>query len=766
MAGVTDEDPYRWLENVDGPQALEWVRQRSARTVAGLGGAPGFVALRDGIRQVLDAQDRIPFTSWRGEYLYNLWKDREHPRGLWRRTTLEEYRGREPRWQVLLDVDRLAEQEGENWVWQGATVLRPGYERCLISLSRGGADASVVREFDLASLAFVADGFTLPEAKSDVAWIDVDRIFVGTDFGAGSLTSSGYPRIVKLWRRGTPLSEATLVFEGGPDDVAVSAEHDPTPGFERDLVSRWRDFFHGERYLRVAVPAHGATGGASATGGGSATDGGSVTGGGSDGGDGAGHGDGGARLVRIPVPDDAVVDVHREWLLIRPRTPWERGGTRYPAGCLLATRLDEFVAGGGELAVLFEPEAHTTLSNHAWTRNHLIMTVLSDVRSRQLLATPGPDGWTLRPLVATPGGDGAADGVPDGAADGAAEPAAARAGGYAAAGTAADTEGDAGGHVEGHTDVADTNPDHTDDFLLSTSGYTRPATLRHGTVDGGELEILKEEPAFFDAGGMSVRQFFAVSADGTRVPYFVVGSSGAGPALLTGYGGFELSNTPRYSGIIGRGWLERGGRYVVANIRGGGEYGPSWHHAAMRERRPRAYEDFAAVATDLVERGITTRDRLGIEGASNGGLLMGVMLTRYPHLFGAIVSQVPLLDLRRYHELLAGASWMAEYGDPDDPADWEYLSDFSPYHNVRRGEAYPPVLFVTSTRDDRVHPGHARKMVARMDEYGHDVGYYENIEGGHGAAADNAQLAFKWALVLEFLWQRLAGGGEAAAGRG
>lgn len=694
MTDVT-EDPYRWLESIDGREALDWVRRRSERTTGGLTGTPGFAGLRDRIREVLDAEDRIPYTAWRGEHLYNLWKDREHPRGLWRRTTLDEYRRREPRWQVLLDVDRLAEREGENWVWQGAAVLRPGYDRALVSLSRGGADASVVREFDLTALAFVPGGFCLPEAKSDVAWIDRDRVFVGTDFGPGSLTSSGYPRVVKLWHRGTPLSEATLVFEGGIDDVAVSAEHDPTPGFERDLVSRWRDFFHGERYLRLPGPPGGQ-----------------------------------ARLVRIPVPDDAVVDLHREWLVIRPRTAWERDGVRYPPGCLLAARLDEFIAGRGELAVLFEPRPDTTLSSHSWTRNHLIMTVLADVRSRQVLATPGPDGWTLSPLVGPAGGSG----LPAGAAAGV----------------------PVAGHLDGHTDVADTNPDHSDDFLLATSGYTRPATLRHGVVGGGDLEILKEEPAFFDARGMSVRQFFAVSADGTRVPYFVVGPDGSGPALLTGYGGFELSNTPRYSGVIGRGWLARGGRYVVANIRGGGEYGPAWHHAAMRQRRPRAYEDFAAVAVDLVERGITTRDQLGIEGASNGGLLMGVMLTRYPERFGAIVSQVPLLDMRRYHELLAGASWMAEYGDPDDPADWAYLSDFSPYHNVRRDRRYPPVLFVTSTRDDRVHPGHARKMVARMDEYGHDVGYYENVEGGHGGAADNAQLAFKWALVLEFLWQHLA----------
>jgi prolyl oligopeptidase len=307
-----------------------------------------------------------------------------------------------------------------------------------------------------------------------------------------------------------------------------------------------------------------------------------------------------------------------------------------------------------------------------------------------------------------------------------------------------------------HTDIADTDPYDSDEYMLVSTGFTEPDTLLYGQA-GGVIEPLKRAPVFFDAAGISVRQFFATSADGTAVPYFVVGPDrpGPGPALLTGYGGFEISLTPSYSGIIGRGWLARGGTYVVANLRGGGEYGPQWHLSAIKEHRHLVYEDFAAVAADLVTRGITTRDLLGIEGASNGGLLMGVMLTRYPQLFGAIVSQVPLLDLRRYHELLAGASWMAEYGDPREPAEWDYIRPFSPYHNTSATDRYPPVLFITSTRDDRVHPGHARKMVALLAAQGHDVSYYENIEGGHGAAADNEQRALKWALVLEFLWQRL-----------
>jgi prolyl oligopeptidase len=673
LAGMTEDvdDPYAWLESVAGDAALAWVRDRNADTLAALATSTRYAALRDEIREVLDAEARIPVPGFAGGYLYNLWKDRDHPRGLWRRTTLAEYRKPEPHWHVLIDVDELAAREGENWVWQDVAILRPDADRCLVSLSRGGSDACVVREFDLTARAFATGGFALPEAKSHVAWIDRDRVYVGTDFGPGSLTGSGYPRIVKEWRRGTPLAEATTVYSGQSADMSVTGWHDPTPGYERDVVIRRLDFYRTVHYLRT------------------------------------GDGD----LLPIPVPDDAEIDLHRDWLLIRLRSPWTVGGATHAAGTLVLTRFAPFMAGERELAVVFAPDPHTSLSGRSWTREHLILTLLTDVRSGQVIVTPADLARTEVP----------------------------------------------GRDVFSHTEVVDTDPDRGEEYLLLESGFTRPATLRYGEVGGG-VETLKQEPHVFDATGIEVRQHFATSEDGTRVPYFVVGrpSGAPGPTLLTGYGGFEISYPPAYHGVVGRGWLARGGTYVVANIRGGGEYGPDWHRAALRENRPRAYEDFVAIATDLVDRGITTPARLGISGGSNGGLLMGVMLTRYPERFGAIVCQVPLLDMRRYHRLLAGESWMAEYGDPDNPSDWEFLRAYSPYHNVHSGRPYPPVLFVTSTRDDRVHPAHARKMAARLIDAGYDVGYYENIEGGHGAAADNKQLAVKWALVFEFLWHRLA----------
>ena len=674
MNEIGDEDPYRWLEEVTGERAMDWVRARNTETGAELTGGDRFAGLRDEIREVLDATDRIPYVRRRGEYLYNFWQDADSPRGLWRRTTLDEYRTDQPDWEVLLDIDALGAAEGENWVWQGAAVLRPDFRRALVELSRGGADATVVREFDLDRKEFVPDGFTLPEAKTDVGWIDADRVYVGTDFGPGSLTTSGYPRVIKEWRRGTPLAEATMVYEGKPEDVSAAAWHDPTEGFERDWISRHIDFYTSERYLR-----------------------------GADG-----------EPVRVEVPDDARLSSHREWLLIHPRTAWTVGETTYPAGALLAARLDDFMAGNRDLAVLFEPDAHTSLDDYSWTRDHLIITALADVRSELSVLTPAEGGWHREPLPGVPEFD--------------------------------------------QTDIVATDPHDSNEFMMVSSGFLEPATLRYGHIDG-DVEILKRSPEFFAPAGRTVQQFFASSADGTRIPYFVVGQQNAapGPTLLNGYGGFEISRTPSYSGTIGRGWLARGGTYVVANIRGGGEYGPEWHSGAVRANRRLVYEDFAAVATDLVARGITTAEQLGIEGGSNGGLLMGVMLTRYPELFGAIVSMVPLLDMARYHELLAGASWMAEYGDPREPDDWAFMRPFSPYHNARQDQHYPPSLFMTSTRDDRVHPGHARKMVARLLEQGHDVRYYENIEGGHGAAADNAQHAYKWALTFEFLWRTLSG---------
>jgi len=679
-ADESADDPHRWLEDVTGERSLAWVRERNAestRDLTGGAGGPAFAAVEERIRSILDSKERIPAVTKIGDRLYNFWRDAANPKGVWRRTTLDEYRRAEPAWETVLDVDALAAAEGENWVWHGATVLEPGGRLCLVALSRGGADADVIREFDLESRAFVAAGFSLPEAKSRVAWRRPESLLVATDFGPGSLTTSGYPRTVRVWERGTPLESAAVVFEGEPDDMGVGIACDLTPGFEREFIARQITFWTSELFLRR---------------------------------------DG--RLVRIAKPDDATAAVHREWLLIELRSPWTVGATTYPAGALLAADFEAFLQGDRVLHVLFEPTERTSLVAWAGTRTRLLLTTLDNVRSRVATVTFADGSWRSEPLA----------GVPE----------------------------------FGTASVSAVDEMESDDYWLTTSSPLEPPTLSLGSAatPASPPERLKQTPAFFETAGLHVEQHEAVSRDGTRIPYFQIGPAdmpldGGTPALLYGYGGFEIPLVPGYSPVVGAAWLERKRVYVIASIRGGGEFGPRWHQAALKANRPRAYEDFIAVAEDLVARGVTSPKHLGIMGGSNGGLLVGNVLTMRPDLLGAVVCQVPLLDMRRFSRLLAGASWIGEYGDPDKPEDWAFIRGFSPYHNLSRDQACPPVLITTSTRDDRVHPGHARKMAARMLEYAKPVLYYENIEGGHGGAADNRQKAFMEALAWTFLGREL-----------
>jgi prolyl oligopeptidase len=669
------EDPYLWLEEVTSEKALEWVRERNAAAEQQIVTYPGYADLRDDLRTILDSDARIPWVGKMGRYFYNFWRDGNHPQGIWRRTTLAEYRKGKSEWEVLLDVDALGMTEGVTWVWHGANCLKPAYDRCLISLSRSGADAQVTREFDLSARRFVIDGFVLPEAKNWIHWKDRNTTYVGTDFGPGSLTSSGYPRLAKEWRRGTPVDQAKTIFEARPDDMSVSAYRDHTRGFVRDFIERTPAFYRSELFLRTA--------------------------------------DG--RQIKIDVPDSADKSVFREWLFLSLRDPYEVNGRIYPAGALIVTGFDAFMAGKREFRTLFEPTATTSLAGFSTMRSALLLNVLDDVKSRIEVWRYRASQWRSGPLRGAPG--------------------------------------------FGSLSAWSIDPEHSNDYFLSVTDFLTPTTLLMGKPGQAPVK-LKEMPSFFDTSGMEIEQAFAVSRDGTRVPYFIVSRqdmirNGDNPTLLYGYGGFEISMLPSYSGAIGRAWLSDGGVYVLANIRGGGEYGPRWHAAALKENRLRAYEDFAAVAADLATHAITRPARLGIMGGSNGGLLVGNMLTLYPTLFGAAVCQVPLLDMKRYSKLLAGASWMAEYGDPDKPEEWQFIQQFSPYQNIVKGGIYPPILFTTSTRDDRVHPGHARKMVARMLEQGHDVQYYENMEGGHGGAANNEQAAKMAALSYTYLKQRL-----------
>ena len=666
-------DPYLWLEEVRGERALEWVTARNEATLAVLKARPGFQETYDKALEILNSDVRIPYPQIRGKYLYNFWQDEKNERGLWRRTTLEQYRTDSPQWEVLLDIDKLCRDEGEQWVFKGAAGLYPDYDRFLVNLSRGGGDAVVVREFDPVAKEFVADGFVLPEAKSDVSWRDRDSLYVGTDFGPGSLTDSGYPRIAKLWKRGTPLSEAEAVFEGDAKDVAAVCATIHTPERRYDVVHRAMTFYTSHTY----VIENG-------------------------------------RPQKLEIPDDADLGgFFKNQLLVRLKSDWTLGSNTYRQGSLISIDYNKYLRGDRNFSVIAEPNERSNVVSFADTRNMLLVHILNNVRS-ELYAYRFEDGRWTRQRIDAP--------------------------------------------TLGTLGVVSTD-ERSDQYFFTYQGFLQPTGLYH-VSDAQAMRKVKSLPHFFDADGLTTEQFQARSKDGTQIPYFVVRpkamkGDGANPTLLYGYGGFEIGMLPRYSALTGACWLAKGGVYVLANIRGGGEFGPAWHQAALKAHRQRAYDDFAAVAEDLIRRKITSPRHLGIMGGSNGGLLVGVQFTQRPELYNGVVCLVPLLDMKRYNKLLAGASWMAEYGDPDIPEEWAYISKYSPYHNVKPDGTYPQVFFYTSTADDRVHPGHARKMAARMEEMGHKIYYYENMEGGHAAAATNKQQALRAALTYSYLRMQL-----------
>ncbi|MDT8408004.1 MAG: prolyl oligopeptidase family serine peptidase [Wenzhouxiangellaceae bacterium] len=676
---MAQNDPYLWLEEVEGPNALAWARGMNELSQSELESHPLFEPIHDRALEILTSDDRIAYPALMGGEVYNFWRDAEHVRGIWRTTSLQSYRGDDSDWKVIIDVDRLADDEDENWVWAGSNCRYPDYDRCLVGLSVGGADASVRREFDLESRTFVEGGFFVPESKSSIGWRDRDSVFYGPAFEEAEMTDSGYPRTVRLWRRGTDRNASELVFEGEKTDVASSGMRLWDGDDYYDLIVRVPDFF-SRHYFRYV--------------------------------------DGEVR--RIDIPEDAeLAGILDGQLLVELKSDWEVAGKTWKQGALVAATMESFEAGAPELSVVFQPDQRSSISGVTTTESTVIVNVLDNVVSRLLRFThSGDEGWQSQALDVRELGSIAVV----------------------------------------------TADDKSDRFFYNYTGFLTPSTLFEADAVANTHTEVRAEPAWFDAEGMDVVQFEATSADGEQIPYFVVmprgfEADGENPTLLGAYGGFEISRTPFYSGITGSAWLERGGVYVLANIRGGGEFGPKWHQAALKENRQRAYDDLIAVSEDLIERDITSPAQLGIQGGSNGGLLVAAVMVQRPDLFGAVVSQVPLLDMKRYHKLLAGASWMAEYGDPDDPAQWEYISKYSPYQNVSAEAEYPRPFFTTSTRDDRVHPGHARKMVAKMLDQGHDLLYYENIEGGHGGAANLKQRAYLSALIYAYLHAQLGDAG-------
>jgi len=680
------DDPYLWLEEIDSAQVRSWVEARNRETVTALCDAQ-FERDRVAILDILNAADRIPWVQQRGPLVYNFWQDAEHPKGLWRRTTLASYRTEHPDWETLLDVDLLAKSEAEDWVWGGCSTLAPEHRRGLVHLSRGGADAVVIREFDLAEKRFVDDGFHLSEAKGGANWVDENTLLVSSALGGETFqTISGYARTARLYRRGTEFAAAPVVFECKRDDMAAWGGRDRGPRYPRTQYRRQIDFEHHEDFVEQ---------------------------------DGSGR-------IKLDIPGDAHVSVDHDWLMLNLRTEWNVGGRLYPAGALLIIAFSEFLTGARDFTVLFEPSPRRFLQNFGAMGDVIALIVLDNVRSRIFLARPAEGRWQIDPV------EGFSDlsilGIFSLAAD------------------------DDDWFAE---DVRERGV-----FVVTSQNSLTPPTvslLRFGQSP----ELLKRSSERFDATGLEITQHEAVSIDGVRIPYFQIARAklthdGSNAVLLSGYGGFEISSLPYYSAATGKLWLERGGVYVIANIRGGGEFGPDWHKAGMRAGKKLAHDDFAAVAKDLIARGVTRPERLACAGGSNGGLLVGNMLTRYPELFGAIECAVPLLDLKRYTKLTAGSSWISEYGDPDNPADWAFIREMSPYQAAQAGQPYPPILLTTSARDDRVHPGHARKMAAKLLALGYRVYFYEPPEGGHAGATDNAHVAFNTALGFAFLRKTIA----------
>lgn len=677
QAPTGQDDPFIWLEEVESEASLKWVNEHNALTKSTFANDEQFQKMQKQALDIMNSQERIPYVSIEGKYLYNFWDDENNVRGILRRTTLAEYQKPNPNWETVLDIDALNKAEGKSWVYKGYTALPPEYKYAMVYLSDGGKDATIVREFDLFEKKFIDNGFTLPEAKSSVDWYDYNTLILSTDFGQGTLTSSGYARQVRFWQRGTPYSDAQLVFEGDTSDTWVWGSMNVRPEATIFTLGRGMSFWESEQWIV----------------------------------------DDKMNRLAVPLPKDASVSAYfKDFIIAQLYSEW----LGIPEGTLVALKMSDFNAPDlkSKIEIVFSPSEKTVLSGVTATEDYLVLSLLENVRGKMIYLEPqtkdGKNVWT-------------------------------------------------GGEMElpkfGTVGVSAADA-FTNEVMISFHDFLTPSKLYYFADPKSAPKVIKSLPEMFDATGFAIAQYEATSKDGTKIPYFLVSKKdikldGANPTLLYGYGGFRSSMKPFYSATIGKLWLERGGVYVIANIRGGAEFGPKWHKAALLENRQRCYDDFIAVGEDLVNRKVTSPKHLGIMGGSNGGLLVGAVVTQRPELFNAVVCEVPLLDMLRYHKLPPGASWMGEYGNPEIPEQREFIAKYSPYQNVKADATYPEVLFVTSTKDDRVHPGHARKMAAKMESYGDKIYFYENTEGGHGRAADQVQRAMVVAMEYNYLGKML-----------
>ncbi|PIF06367.1 MAG: S9 family peptidase [Draconibacterium sp.] len=671
-ANMAQDDPYLWLEEVENPKALEWVQTWNEKSLDVLKNWKNYNKVFEKNLEIYNSDERIADPVIYGKFIFNFWQDNKHERGIWRRTSLDNYIAGNPDWETILDIDKLSEQDSLKWVFKGAEGLYPDYNRFLISLSKGGGDAVVVREFDVAKKSFVKDGFYLPEAKGAASWIDSNTILVSTDFGNG-ITTSGYPKEVKSWKRGTPLSDAKLLYKGKETDMGVWGMTKITKSKTYQIISRRISFYSGELYV--------------------------VNNG---------------NLVKLELPKDIEFSgIFKKMFILQLKSDMDTDNGTFKQGSVVSIGYNDLIAGKKNFQLVFSPDEHSSVSGLEATSNTLLINILNNVKS-ELHKYTWDGSWKSEKINAP---------------------------------------------EYGNITLSATDPE-SDNYFFYFTNFLEPSSLYYGDANKKTIIKIKSLASFFPADKYKVNQYEAISKDGTRIPYFVVGSkdmklNGKNAALLYAYGGFEIPILPSYNAVTGTAWLEEGGVYVLANIRGGGEFGPQWHQAGLKQNRQRVYDDFFAVAQSLIDKKITSPEKLGIFGGSNGGLLVGVAFTQRPDLFNAVVCAVPLLDMKRYNKLLAGASWMAEYGNPDIPEEWEFISKYSPYQNIKANMIYPEVFFTTSTRDDRVHPGHARKTVAKMNDLGYKIYYFENTEGGHAGASTNDQRAQMYALIFSYLQMKL-----------
>lgn len=668
-------DPFQWLEDINSPRALDWVKGQNVISRKALEGDPRFETFRKQALDIFTAQDRIAIPHLRAGGVDNLWQDADHPRGVWRRTTVASFAGKAPAWSTVIDFDALAKAEHADWFSKGENCLEPAETDCLVRLSDGGKDAVSIREFDAKSKTFLADGFKLPEGKQNVSWVDHDTLIVARDWGQGTTTRSGYPFVLKLLKRGQSLDQAQEIFRGAPSDVQVgpSVLRDPDGKVRAIMVDRGVSFFQRKFFLL--------------------------------GPDNAPH--------QLPVP--LKTEYHgflKGQLIFR----LAEDGVGHKAGDLISYDLDALKKdpATAKARLIFRPKANQALEQTSVTRDHIVLAILEDVKGRLDVLTYGKGAWTTK-RIATPKDDA--------------------------------------------VQIVDTTRT-SNRLFFTTQGFLDPTALKMADASAGTVMTLKRLPARFDASKDVVEQRWATSTDGTKVPYFLVRPKamkfdGSTPVQMFGYGGFELSYPPQYRPEIGKLWLERGGAYVIANIRGGGEFGPAWHEAALKDKRQHAFDDFAAVAKDMIAKGITSPRHLGIYGRSNGGVLMSVSMTQHPDLFHAVVIESPLVDMLRYHKLSAGASWIGEYGDPDIPEEAAWIAKYSGYQRLQPGVTYPRAYITTNRKDDRVHPGHARKFAAKMEALNDPYLFFEDDFGGHSYDADPTANSARWARHYVYLSQQL-----------